>query len=165
MVQYRQKRLAEYPRAWPILLNAVLGMGAWISSADVDLHTEEAFLEEARAGLQQLSILDPGSVTHIQALLLLSDCNQRLGNSKASWQYLGLASRMALSLGLHKESADEDAEPRPIDREIRRRVWWTLYCFDSCASKIYGLPLLLPEDNLITAKPVLNIRDEVRCRK
>ncbi|KAF5015252.1 hypothetical protein F66182_13483, partial [Fusarium sp. NRRL 66182] len=160
MAQYHQERSTDNPRAWAILLNAVLAMGAWCSSTDIDLHTEQIFVERAQRDFQQLSILDPGSVTLIQALIILSDCYQRLGNPKASWQYLGIASRMALSLELHKEKVYVNADLHPIDREIQRRVWWALYCSDSCASKIYGLPLLLPEDSLITAKPVLNIREE-----
>lgn len=103
MAQYHQERSTDNRRAWAILLNAVLAMGAWCSSTDVDLHTEQKFVERAQSGFQQLSILYPGSVTLIQALIVLSDCYQRLGNPKASWQYLGIASRMALSLELHKE--------------------------------------------------------------
>ncbi|PYI10977.1 hypothetical protein BO78DRAFT_414074 [Aspergillus sclerotiicarbonarius CBS 121057] len=43
---------------------------------------------------------------------------------------------------------------------MRRRVWWTLYIFDSCAAKSFSLPLLLPEGSFIKTQKVLNIQDE-----
>ena len=48
-----------------------------------------------------------------------------------------------------------------LEKEMRRRVWWTLYVFDSCAAKSFGLPLLLPESSFIKTQMIRNIQDEV----
>lgn len=41
---------------------------------------------------------------------------------------VGLALRMAISLGLHQEVSDQDISP--TDRNRRRRAWWSVYSLD-----------------------------------
>lgn len=64
-----------------------------------------------------------------------------------------------MSLGLHKEFPGWRISL--LQREIRRRLWWGVYIFDSGAAKTFGRPILLPEDSVMDAKHVLNIHDEV----
>ncbi|PNH45320.1 hypothetical protein VD0004_g2528 [Verticillium dahliae] len=71
--------------------------------------------------------------------------------------FLGLATRMALSLGLHRELPDWRINK--LQREMRRRVWWGLYIFDSGASTTFGRPILLPDTEAMDVRPVLNIHD------
>ena len=66
---------------------------------------------------------------------------------------------MALSLGLHKEFPEWKISL--LEREMRRRVWWGVYIFDSGASITFGRPVLLPENSIMDANQVLNIHEEV----
>ena len=64
------------------------------------------------------------SIEVVQALLLLSICEQNRCNGALSWTYTGIALRTAYCLGL-------DREPRPTysskEAELRRRLFWSLY--------------------------------------
>ena len=67
---------------------------------------------------------------------------------------------MALSLGLHKEFPHWEISL--LQREMRRRVWWGLFIFDSGASITFGRPVLLPQQGIMDACHVLNIDENVR---
>ena len=150
----------ENDAAWSILVNMVLAIGAW-SNADSQSNVDRKYFERAKEDLKRISMFERGNTTLLQALLLLNVYNEKCGNPKESWHFLGLAVRMAIDLGLHNERTYTSSNQSLLDQEIQRRVWWTVYCLDSCASKIHGLPLLLPEDRLITVHPVSNFLDEV----
>lgn len=46
----------------------------------------------------------------------------------AAFLYIGLAVRMAISLGMHQEI--NNSEMNDIEREWRRRAWWSTYSMD-----------------------------------
>ncbi|PGG99320.1 transcriptional regulatory protein GAL4 [Blastomyces parvus] len=140
--------------AWPILLNTVLALGAWtIGDDNVDIH--ETFYNEANRYLQDVSVFEVGNLACVQAFLLLSNYTQKRNKPNTGWNYLGLAIRMALSLGLHKEFPEWNISL--LQREMRRRVWWGTFIFDSGASITFGRPILLPDASIMDAKQVQNI--------
>lgn len=144
--------------AWQVLCKVLMVMGAWCqcdSTCEVDI---SLYLQAERT-LRQLPITDPGDLTLIQALLLLSDFAQKRGLPEAGMQYLGIAVQKAVALGLHREQPQPTADM--LEQEMKRRVWWSLYVFDSCAAKSYGRPLMLPDDSFMNVKPPLNIAPEV----
>lgn len=47
---------------------------------------------------------------------------------EAAFLYIGLAVRMAVSLGLHQEVTNSDMDDNEL--EHRRRVWWSTYSMD-----------------------------------
>ncbi|OGM44791.1 hypothetical protein ABOM_006214 [Aspergillus bombycis] len=143
---------------WHILWNAVLATGAWCHS-DVQPGIDHEFYNQAVELLQGVSLLDLGSRMLLQSLLLLHDFAQRSGMQEKSLQYLTIAAHMAMNLGYHRDFPDDTLSL--LEKECRRRVWWTLYIFDSCVAKSFGLPLLLPESSFIKTQAVLNIPDEV----
>lgn len=150
-------------KSFEILCKAILAIGSWClcdRSCEVDL----LFFAQAREVLGGISFLEAGNLTLLQALMLLSDFAQKREMPETGLQLLGIAVRMAISLRLHKEkSSQESLSDRAtlLDLEMRRRVWWSLYIFDSCAAKSFGRPLLLPDDAFMDVKPVLNTNDEV----
>ncbi|PYI11061.1 hypothetical protein BO78DRAFT_426109 [Aspergillus sclerotiicarbonarius CBS 121057] len=142
--------------AWSVLVNMVLAIGAW-SMADNQSDPDKKYFERAKDNLKKVSMFEQGNTTLVQALLLLNVYNEKCGHPKESWHFLGLAVRMAIGLGLHNERTYAVSGQSLLDQEIQRRVWWTVYCLDSCCSKIHGLPLLLPEDRLITVHQSLTV--------
>ncbi|QSS66726.1 fungal specific transcription factor domain-containing protein [Histoplasma capsulatum] len=142
--------------AWPILLNTVFALGAWTIGDDtVDIH--EIFYNEANRYLQHVSVFEIGNLACVQAFLLLSNYTQKRNKPNTGWNYLGLAIRMALSLRLHKEFPEWNISL--LQREMRRRVWWGVFIFDSGASITFGRPILLPDASIMDAKQVQNIPD------
>jgi transcriptional regulatory protein GAL4 len=158
---FRAQFYEQLPRphgpAWHVLLNTILALGAWCigdDNSDLDI----TFYQEARSRLQQMSVFEAGNLTLVQALLFLSNYAQKRNKPNTGWNFLGLAVRMSMSLGLHKEF--HGWKISLLQREIRRRIWWGVYIFDSGAAKTFGRPILLPEDSVMDVKHVVNIHDE-----
>ncbi|KAE8370870.1 fungal-specific transcription factor domain-containing protein [Aspergillus caelatus] len=160
MKQYEIRNLAPQDCEWVILCDMLLAVGSWCLQANEGMNSGHRFAQRATKRLGQFAILSQISISLVQALLLMSHYYEKYGQPRDSWTYLGLATRMSISLGLHKESTYSRHDISPLTKEIWRRVWWSVYCFDSCTSKIHGLPLLLPEDKLVTVRPVSNVADE-----
>jgi transcriptional regulatory protein GAL4 len=159
---FRAQLQGKSPRpegnSWPILLNAVLALGAWCIGDDESVMDE--FFYRKVAGLSaENSVFESGNLALVQALILLSNYAQKRNQPNTGWNYLGLAVRMALSLGLHKEFPNWNITL--LQREMRRRVWWGLFIFDSGASITFGRPVLLPEIGIMDASQVLNIHEQV----
>lgn len=157
--QFEGKSLRPKGHTWPIILNAVLALGAW-SIGDDDSVMDDIFYQKVAHLPEDTSIFETGNLALVQGLLLLSNYAQKRNRPNTGWNFLGLAVRMALSLGLHKEFPNWQITL--LQREMRCRVWWGLYIFDSGASITFGRPILLPEKGIMDASQVLNIHEEVR---
>lgn len=73
---------------------------------------------------------------------------------------IGIAFRMALGLGLHREIPAVDGEKNTLNKEIRRRVWWILYMVDSGFSITMGRPTTA-SDAFIDVQLPQNVDDSV----
>jgi len=74
-------------------------------------------------------VCDEADVDSVQALSVLSLALQTSCFRTTSYLYVGLAVRIAFSLGLHRDKSH--LYPRsPVEKEYARRVWWTLYLLD-----------------------------------
>ncbi|PNH51392.1 hypothetical protein VD0003_g5867 [Verticillium dahliae] len=118
---------------------------------------EDQLYHRALAFGEDESLFESANLTFVQALVLLSNLSQKRNKPNTGSNFLGLATRMALSLGLHRELPDWRINK--LQREMRRRVWWGLYIFDSGASTTFGRPILLPDTEAMDVRPVLNIHD------
>ena len=72
---------------------------------------------------------------------------------------MGIAYRMALGLGLHREPPTGSSSDT-LFNERRRVVWWIVYSFDSGFSLTTGRPLMSPDCFIETRLP-RNIDDTV----
>lgn len=139
---------------WPILANIALAIGAWLTAHARD-SLDKKYFAEAEGLFQKVHSADRGDITLVQSLVLLSAFSQKQASPEESGHYIGTAVRMAISLNLHIKPSDSGCNE--LEKEIRRRVWWCVYCAESCSAKTFGRPLLLPEEMLITVEPVSNI--------
>ena len=145
-------------RAWQMLLNSVLALGAWCSNnSEADL--EDHLYYCAVSFSEDETMFERASLTYVQALVLLSNLSQKRNKPNTGWNVLGLATRMAISLGLHRELPEWKISL--LQRQMRRRVWWGLYLMDSGAATTFGRPILLPGREAMDVEYVLNIADEV----
>ncbi|KAL5344004.1 fungal-specific transcription factor domain-containing protein [Aspergillus crustosus] len=134
------------PPTCRLLSQIVLAIVAWLTPQSHQ-GLDTSLFQEAERQFQQIRIRDQSDIFLVQALILLGDLAPQQRSAEESEYYIGAALRVAMSLNLHREPP---ASLSQLDKEIRRRVWWSVYCAESCSAKIYGRPLLLPDENLIT---------------
>lgn len=91
------------------------------------------------------------SLLNVQALLLLQLYEHNAGERNASWMFLGAASRMAVALGMHREGTNAGFDP--IERNIRKRVWWTTYIFEKLLSAMLGRPSNIDDREVSVSLP------------
>jgi transcriptional regulatory protein GAL4 len=145
--------------SWNILFCTVLALGSWTSGHErTDL--DDLLYRRATMLARDESLFETANLTIVQALVLLSNLSQKRNRPNTGWNFLGLATRMALSLGLHCEHPGWNVSV--LQQEMRRRVWWGLFLFDSGASTTFGRVILLPDGDTMDVKSVLNIDDEGR---
>ncbi|KAH7263857.1 fungal-specific transcription factor domain-containing protein [Fusarium tricinctum] len=131
-------------RSWLGLRNMVLALGSIASGSD---STHIQYYSQARQFLD-FDSLGTGNLETLQSLCLLGGYYLHYRNSpNMAYAILGAAQRLAIALGLHRESSarvddqDPEANQRHLVRlETRRRVWWSLYCLDTWASMTFGRP-------------------------
>lgn len=141
---------------WQALIYVVAALGAFSTARDASVADITLFY----AARSHLSIdhLQSGNITLVQSLTLMSNYLQKRNKPNSGYNYLGLALRMAMGLGLHKEFPGWDI--KPLQMEIRRRVWWTLFVFDIGATITFSRPLSWPSKGIDVKLP-LNINDRV----
>jgi proline utilization trans-activator len=92
-----------------------------------------------------------GSVMFVEVLGLLAPYMQNLNRKDAAFLYIGLAIRMAISLGIHQEVNDPGMDL--VEREHRRRVWWSVYSMDRIISVKSGNPISVHDADIDVAWP------------
>lgn len=95
---------------------------------------------------------DEPSVDALQALVLLVTAYTAAGKGKKAYMLLANAVGMAMALELHREM-DISARVPPVEREMRRRLFWTCYLLDrfmACGSK---RPSLIGDKTIILRLP------------
>lgn len=142
--------------SWLVLAYVVAAIGVWSSAKSPD-NLDLQLFAQARSILT-FNFLELGNLTLVQALTLTSNYQQKRDRPNSAYNYLGLAVRMAMGLGLHKEFQGWNISP--LNMEIRRRVWWSLCVFDCGATITFSRPLTWPFDGVEVALP-RNVHDRV----
>jgi proline utilization trans-activator len=68
---------------------------------------------------------EQGSILYAETLAYVGYFMQNMNRRDAAFLYIGMALRMAISLGLHQEVTSAGLDE--IALEHRRRVWWSIY--------------------------------------
>ncbi|KAL4915042.1 fungal-specific transcription factor domain-containing protein [Aspergillus aurantiobrunneus] len=116
----------------------------------------------SRATERLNELLQRGDTQALQAMLLL--CQYRMVNSvqdtsTSMWHLVGVAARMALELGLHREQVYQakctgsNASAGLIANEIRRRCFWCVIAMDRIVSITLGRPLAIRLQDTDVALP------------
>ncbi|KFY40584.1 hypothetical protein V494_03435 [Pseudogymnoascus sp. VKM F-4513 (FW-928)] len=94
---------------------------------------------------------EQGSVTFIKVLSLVGYFFQNLNRRDTAFLYIGLALRMAISMGLHQEVPDQNLDDGA--REHRRRLWWSVYSMDRILCVKSGNPLTIADQDIGVLPP------------
>ncbi|KAF4448579.1 hypothetical protein F53441_8056 [Fusarium austroafricanum] len=103
----------------------------------------------ARALLPQF--ISKCSLTNVRVLLLLSLFLHNNNERNAAWNITGTATRISFALGLHR--SDMSSSFRPLEREVRKWVFCTLYSFEQFLASSLGRPSGLQELDVEVVPP------------
>ncbi|KAI5369975.1 hypothetical protein Slin15195_G008530 [Septoria linicola] len=148
---------AQYARAigrpdgdsWNALAYIVAAIGMF-STATCNTSQDLDLFEAAKSNIS-IASLESGNLTLVQTLSLMANYLQKRNQPNSGYNYLGLALHMALSLGLHKEF--KNWHITPLEMEVRRRTWWTLFVFFSGAMVTFSRPPSWPTHGVEVALP------------
>ncbi|KAL3260882.1 hypothetical protein ABHI18_004222 [Aspergillus niger] len=120
-------------------LNIIFALGCHFSKLDQTAReaTAEEFFQRSQRLLNMIS-LDKGDLALVQTLLLTSQYLQGGESPSRCWNIIGLACRIAQSLGMHSLKADRTRTPAQI--QMRRRVWHGCVMLDLASSMMLGRP-------------------------
>lgn len=133
----------------------VLAIGDWISASESS-HAQSPYYSAARSCLT-FQTLESGTTETIQAFLLLGNYLQKRDQPNTGYNFVGLAWRLALGLGLHREVSNEVST---VENQRRRSLFWVMYCFDNGFNITTGRPPTLSDGFVDTQLP-RNINDQV----
>lgn len=115
------------------LFYMVLAIGAMSQSrSSDDAYYKDGVSWVARALKYADSVLAPGHLTHIQALVLLVQYSMLDPAHFDSWQLIGFACRALVDLGLHQDPPREQQPDKPT-LDMRRKVFYCVYSLDRSA--------------------------------
>lgn len=121
---------------------------------------KSVLIDRYRFGVEQAlaraDFLNTSEVVIIQAFSLFLTCVRRNDQSKFVWSLAGLAIRLSIGIGLHRDGSKMGLSP--FDTEMRRRLWWSLCVLDVRASEDYGAEPAIMEGTYDTLLP-LNVND------
>ena len=147
--QYLRKAQMPSNDIWHVIYYMVLAIGEWVSGHATE--HQSLYYEAVRARLN-FDILETGNMGVVQALLLLGNYLQKRDRPNTAYNFIGIAYRVALGLGLHRElPPGHGVSPFVLQR--RRSLFWTLYCFDSGFSMTTGRPTLVSDTFIDIRKP------------
>jgi hypothetical protein len=73
------------------------------------------------------------------------------------WLLSGIATRLAQTMGIHRESSLQKLPP--FEAEIRRRLWWQITILDRRSAQLVGIQIDAAQNALWDTKQPLNVSD------
>ncbi|KAF3386177.1 Bikaverin cluster transcription factor bik5 [Penicillium rolfsii] len=110
-------------------------------------------VEQAMA---RANLLNTQSVVLIQAVVLFLSALRNEDASRTAWSMTALIFHIAQAMGLHRDGSSFGL--RPMETEIRRRLWWHICLLDIRSSEYHGCEPIVHESMFDTRMP-LNIDD------
>jgi hypothetical protein len=143
----------ETDPAWLMTLYMVfvlaLEMTADNGSAQRRREAQSRYLAKAKTFLPE--VIAGCTLSHVQALMLYSLQMHISRERNASWNITGAAIRMAVAIGLHRNGVNPKCGP--LERELRKRVWWTIYAFERLECSSLGRPSVIDDSECNTPVP------------
>lgn len=117
-------------------------------------------LEHYQFAVQQsmarADFLNTQSVTLLQAVVLFLSALRNEDASRRTWSLTALVFHIARAMGLHRDGTTFGL--RPMETELRRRLWWHICLLDIRSSEHHGCQPIVQDSAFDTQMP-LNIND------
>ncbi|KAM3421595.1 hypothetical protein BST61_g1982 [Cercospora zeina] len=131
------------------------------------------FFQRARQSYAY-DILDSTSISVVQMLVLTGVYLQSTQHARRCWNSVGLAIRMAQSLGLHVDQSFRQSLSQ-VEQQMRLRIWHTCIHLDRLLSMTFGRPSMIDkqidvplpaliDDEFLAERGVGKQADDVPCR-
>lgn len=96
-------------------------------------------------------VIFTSSVTAVQAMMLAAMHLHNTNHRDACWNLTGTAIRIAFAIGLHQDKVSTLGSP--LARELRKRLWWTLYAFEQMQVSSYDRPSAIEHPGFRVSSP------------
>ncbi|KAI1802711.1 fungal-specific transcription factor domain-containing protein [Daldinia bambusicola] len=104
------------------------------------------------ARVEQLPpLIGTSSLPNVCAYMLLSLYYHNTNDRTSAWTFHGAACRLAIALGMHRESASGIFGT--IERQLRKLVWWTLYGYEQFLCCSLGRPSAIDDREMDVGMP------------
>uniref|UniRef100_A0A060T359 ARAD1A07062p n=1 Tax=Blastobotrys adeninivorans TaxID=409370 RepID=A0A060T359_BLAAD len=135
------------------ILNIVFAFGCLFTSGFDTPSTESSSEVYFQRACQQLNFNIFGtknlnSLLLLQALLMLGQYLQATDKPASCWNVVGLATRIAQELGLHREGHIR-LRRSLIEQQLCRRLWYGCILMDRTVSMTFGRPLMILSDHKV----------------
>ncbi|KAJ5361685.1 hypothetical protein N7541_002529 [Penicillium brevicompactum] len=142
---------------WLAILNLIFAIAAkygQLTNADwrEEDDDHQMYFSKARALSLEDQILHHPDLQQLQVEGLTAFYLNALGHINRAWKLSGSAVRGALALGLHLQNVG--ASISDSSKEIRYRVWWSLYTLDYLLALMTGRPSCVNDSACTTPLPI-----------
>ncbi|KAI2602482.1 hypothetical protein GGR54DRAFT_499912 [Hypoxylon sp. NC1633] len=96
-------------------------------------------------------LLGSSSLPNVCAYMLLSLYYHNTNDRTSAWTFHGAACRLAIALGMHREGASGLFDP--LERQLRKIVWWTLYGYEQFLCCSLGRPSAIDDREMDVGIP------------
>lgn len=142
-------------RTWLCSLLCMFILARRVATITIPPEQEERWWYQAQTLLP--SVLFTSSVSAVQALMLASLHLHNTRNRDACWTLTGAAVRISFAIGLHRDGIGN--LQTPLMREMRKRVWWTLYSFEQMQVSSHDRPSAIENAICSVGTPKVSILD------
>ena len=118
---------------------------------------QKKFRQATEQALARSHLLFTEEILLLQAFIIYLYTLRRFEDSRVIWSLCGLACRIAITMGLHRDGSNFAISP--LDIEIRRRLWWQILTLDIRAAEYHGWDPVIVQHSFDTKYP-LNVEDE-----
>ncbi|OAA54365.1 Transcription factor [Niveomyces insectorum RCEF 264] len=98
------------------------------------------------------TVLFTTCLASIQALMLASLHLHNTNSRDVCWTLTGAALRLGYAIGLHRSHINTAAVP-PLAREMRKKIWWTLYAFEQLQVSSHDRPSAVGSPGHVADQP------------
>lgn len=149
--------------AWLMVLSMVFVLALEAPSGN-PLHSQfssrrEGIMDRYVGAASRLlpDIIAGSRLVHVQGLMLYCLHLHLFKERNVCWNVTGVAIRIATSIGLHSNEAHDRCTA--IERELRKRIWWTLYSFERLECSSLGRPSAIEDWDLSLTVPAEGLLD------
>lgn len=108
-------------------------------------------------GRRMIEITDCRDIPSIQAVIMMVLFLQSSARMSTCYSFVGIALSASVRMGLHRSLPDTAFDP--IERETRRRVFWTVRKMDTYVGALLGLPRGIADEDIDQDMPT-DVDDE-----
>ncbi|KAK1767564.1 fungal-specific transcription factor domain-containing protein [Phialemonium atrogriseum] len=134
---------------WLCSFLCVLMLGRRHCDIDISDEQEERWWLQIQMFLPK--VMFTSSLASIQSLMLAALHLHNTNSRDICWTLTGAAVRIGFAIGLHRDDIETDGTP--LLREMRKKLWWTLYSFEQLQVSSYDRPSAMNDARHLPGPP------------